>query len=76
MDTFDLEMNILQFGNYADQIRLICRAFLNETEEDILYRQEKLVNALEGLAVLIELQENKTFESYKKTFKLDEYCLK
>lgn len=67
-DEFDLENNINQFGIFAEQIRLISRSFLNGQ-----LNEDNLTNALEGLAVLIELHENKTFDSFKSALKLDEY---
>lgn len=68
MDSFDLESDILQFSNYAEQARLICRGFTEGSLDN-----DSLINALEGLAVLIELHEGKTFDSFKKVLKLDEY---
>ena len=67
-DRFDLETDILQFSNFSDQIRLVCYSYFNgKLDED------KMADALEGIAVLIELHQDKTFDSFKQIFKLDEY---
>lgn len=67
-NSFNLENNISQFSNYADQIRLISKSFFEGNIDE-----DKLLGALEGVAILIELHENKTFDSFKRSFKLDEY---
>jgi hypothetical protein len=67
-DRSDLELDILNFANFSDQIRLVCEYFMEgKIDED------KLISSLEGIAILIELQQDKTFDSFKQTFKLDEY---
>lgn len=68
MDRFELESEILQFSNFSDQLRLISSAYVEGNLDD-----DRLINSLEGLAVLIELYQEKLFNSYKKCFALDEY---
>jgi len=68
MDSFNLESDITNFYNFSDQLRLICSSYLNEKLDE-----DKLVNALEGIAILIEAHTDKTFDSFKKTLFLDEY---
>jgi hypothetical protein len=67
-DRFELETNISQFLNFSDQVRLVN----NYIYEDKL-NKDQIFNALEGIAVLIELHQEKTFDSFKQAFKLDEY---
>ena len=65
---FDLETEILNFGNVADDLDNVCEAIL-ERDMDA----DSIVNALLGLSTLIRLRVDKTFETFKSTFKLDEY---
>jgi hypothetical protein len=67
-DRFDLEQDILNFSNFSDQLRLVCDSFLEGKLDD-----DKMTNALEGIAVLIELHQEKTFDSFKQSFNLDNY---
>lgn len=67
-DTADLEQDILSFSNFSDQIRLICDHFLERKIDE-----DKLISGLEGIAILIELQQDKTFDTFKQIFKLDEH---
>lgn len=68
MDRFELENKINQTTNFADQLRSIAGAVLeNNMNED------RLANVLEGLAILIELHTDETFEVFKQTFRLDNY---
>ena len=68
MDRFDLENKINQTALFADQLRSIAGSVL---EKDM--SEDRLSNVLEGLAVLIELHTNETFEAFKQAFKLDNY---
>jgi hypothetical protein len=68
MDRFELENKINQTTNFADQLRSIAGAVLeNNMSED------RLANVLEGLAILIELHTDETFEVFKQAFRLDNY---
>lgn len=67
-DRFELEQDIVQFASFADQLRLISDSFLEGKLDD-----DKIANALEGVAILIELHQEKTFDSFKQSFNLDEY---
>lgn len=67
-DRFELEQDIMQFSNFADQLRLISDSFLEgKLDED------KMANAIEGVAILIELHQEKTFDSFRQSLKLDQY---
>jgi hypothetical protein len=68
MDRFELENKITQTANFADQLRSVSRAVLENNMS-----QDRLANVLEGLAVLIELHTDETFEVFKQTFRLDGY---
>lgn len=68
MDRFELENKINQTTNFADQLRSIAGAVLeNNMSED------RLANVLEGLAILIELHTDETFEVFKQAFRLGNY---
>jgi hypothetical protein len=68
MDRFELENKITQTANFAGQLRSIANAVLeNNMDED------RLANVLEGLAILIDLHTDETFEVFKQTFRLDGY---
>lgn len=68
MDRFELENKINQTTNFADQLRSIAGAVLeNNMSED------RLANVLEGLAILIELHTDETCEVFKQAFRLDNY---
>lgn len=68
MDRFELENKINQTTHFADQLRSIAGAVLeNNMSED------RLANVLEGLAILIELHTDETFEVFKQAFRLDNY---
>jgi hypothetical protein len=68
MDRFDLENKINQTALFADQLRSVTNAVLeNKMSHD------RLANVLEGLAVLIELHTDDTFEAFKQSFRLDDY---
>lgn len=68
MDRFDLESDITGFYNFSDQLRLICSSYLDDKLDE-----DRLVNALEGIAVLIDLHADKTFDSFKQILYLDNY---
>ncbi len=68
MDRFDLENKINQTALFADHLRSVTNAVLeNKMSHD------KLANVLEGLAVLIELHTDDTFEAFAQALKLDNH---
>jgi hypothetical protein len=67
-DRFALETEILNFSNVADDIDNICEAVL---ERDM--HTDDIANALIGLSTLLRLRVEKTFDTFKAAFKLDEY---
>lgn len=68
MDRFDLETKINQTALFADQLRSVANAVLENKMNN-----DKLANVLEGLAILIELHSDDTFEAFTQAFKLDHY---
>ena len=68
MDRFELENKINQTANFADQIRSVSNAVMEQRMDE-----DRLANVLEGLAVLIELHTEETFEVFKQVFGLDNY---
>ena len=71
-DRFDLEQEILRTTNYADDLRTISANMLNDSIEGIT-DVDKYTNAIEGIAILIEMQSNKMFDTMSQCFKLDNY---
>lgn len=67
-DRTDLETDIVNFSLFSDQIRLVARGISEGTLDS-----DGILNSLEGIAVLIELHQYKTFDTFKQTFNLDEY---
>lgn len=68
MDRFDLENKINETALFANHLRSVTNAVLeNKMSHD------KLANVLEGLAVLIELHADDTFETFIQVFKLDHH---
>lgn len=68
MDRFDLESKITKTSIFADHLRDLCGSIL---EHDL--STDEIVNALEGLAVLIESHEKSLFDIFIQVFKLDGY---
>jgi hypothetical protein len=67
-DRFDLENDIMAINIFAEHLKLISYGILeNEITTD------EIVNAIEGVAQLLELHSNKTFDTFKQAFNLDEY---
>jgi len=71
-DRFDLEQEILRTTNYADDLRTVVENMLNDSIEGIT-DVDKYANAIEGIAILIEMQSNKMFDTMSQCFKLDNY---
>jgi hypothetical protein len=68
MDRFDLEQKITKTSIFSDHLRDLSSSIL---EHDL--STDEIVNALEGLAILIESHERSLFDTFAKTFKLDGY---
>jgi hypothetical protein len=71
-DRFDLEQEILRTTNYADDLRTVVENMLNDSIEGIT-DVDKYANAIEGVAILIEMQSNKMLDAMSQCFKLDNY---
>jgi hypothetical protein len=71
-DRFDLEQEILRTTNYADDLRTISANMLNDYIEGVT-DVDKYANAIEGIAILIEMQSNKMLDTMSQCFKLDNY---
>lgn len=68
MDRFDLESKITKTSIFADHLRDLSSSIM----ENYLSTDET-VNALEGLAVLIESHERSLLDTFIQVFKLDGY---
>lgn len=68
MDRFDLEQKITETHNFVDRLNDISYGILecNLTNDEI-------VNALDGLAVMLKLHAEKLFDIYKEIHFLDQY---
>jgi hypothetical protein len=67
-DRFDLENEISALYNFADNLGTLSEGVL----EHGLSRDE-IVNAIEGLRVMLSLQANKLMDTMSQCFKLGEY---
>lgn len=68
MDRFDLESKITKTSIFADHLRDLSGSIM---EHDL--STDEIVNALEGLAVLIESHERSLFDAFVRVFQLDGY---
>jgi len=71
-DRFDLENEIMRTTNYADDLRTISANMLHDYIEGVT-DVDKYTNAIEGIAILIEMQSNKMLDTMSQCFKLDNY---
>jgi ABC-type Fe3+ transport system substrate-binding protein len=67
-DRFQLETDITNLYNIADDIDLVVEAIL---ERDM--STDDVANALLGISTMTKLRVDKAFDSYKAAFKLDEF---
>jgi hypothetical protein len=67
-DRFDLENEISFLHNFSENLKTISEGIL---EHDL--SRDEIVNAIEGIRVLLELQANKLLDTMTQCFKLDEY---
>lgn len=68
MDRFELENKIIKTSVFADHLRDLSSSIL---EHDL--STDEIVNAVEGLAILIESHERSLFDIFVQVFKLDGY---
>jgi|688.fasta_scaffold18882_21 hypothetical protein len=68
MDRFDLEEKINQTHNFVDTINDINYGIL-----EVGMTNDEIVNALEGLAVMLKLHTTKLFDTFAQVHKLDGY---
>jgi hypothetical protein len=67
-DRFNLEEEISQLHNFADNLGTICEGILEHNLDE-----DETVNALEGLRVLLNLHANKLHDTMSQCFNLDAY---
>lgn len=67
-DRFNLEEEIGQLHNFADQLSSLSEGILEHELTD-----DETVNALEGLKVLLTIHANKLQDTMSQCFKLDQY---
>jgi hypothetical protein len=67
-DRFDLENEISALYNFAENLGTLSEGVI----EHGLSRDE-IINAIEGLRVMLSLQANKLMDTMSQCFKLDEY---
>ena len=73
-DRFDLENEIMRTTNYADDLRTITESMINDSLDALDDMDvDKYINAIEGVASLIEMHSNKMFDTMSQCFKLDAY---
>jgi hypothetical protein len=69
MNRFELENQIMGLHSIVDSLNDISYGVL---EADMTH--DDITNAIDGLAVMVELKIARLFDAYKATFYLDEYC--
>lgn len=67
-DRFNLEEEISQLHNFADNLNTISEGILEH-----YLSEDETVNAIIGLSVLLKLQANKLHDTMSQCFKLDNY---
>ncbi len=68
MDRFELEAKISRTSVFADHLRDLSSSILEHGLSN-----DEIVNAIEGLAVLIEAHERSLFDTFTRVFGLDGY---
>lgn len=71
-DRFDLENDINNLQHYVEDIRMITEYMINDSVNSSL-DIDKYINALEGVASLMEMHSLKMFDTMCQCFKLDNY---
>lgn len=69
-DRFDLEQEIMSLANYSDQIKMVARVLI---EKEYEVSNETVVNALNGIATLLQLHSDKLMDTMCQVLQLDEY---
>jgi hypothetical protein len=67
-DRFDLENEIMVLNSFGDNLGTISEGILEHGLSN-----DEVVNAIEGIRVLLQLQSNKLMDTMCQCFKLDEY---
>jgi hypothetical protein len=67
-DRFDLENEISALYNFAENLGTLSEGILEHN-----LSKDEIVNAVEGLRVMLSLQANKLMDTMSQCFKLDEY---
>lgn len=70
-DRFDLEQDIMNVWNTADDIRILCESFY---DSEMQWTQDRMANALIGLAELVDARADKCFRTFEQVFELNQYC--
>ena len=71
-DRFDLEQEILQVKGYADNIRMTAERMIND-DHDGNTNIDFYWNALNGIAVLLDMHSDVMFDTMQQCFQLDSY---
>ena len=71
-DRFDLEQEILQVKSYADNIRMTADRMINDDHDDNA-SIDFYWNALNGIAVLLDMHSDVMFDTMQQCFRLDSY---
>lgn len=69
MDRFDLESKIADTHNFVDHLNDISYGIL-----EVGMTNDEIVNAIDGLAVMLKLHTEKMFDTFKRAYHLDEYA--
>lgn len=67
-DRFELENSIMNLHNVASDLDLLAESILEESVSN-----DEIANAVIGLAVFTKLRVDALFETFRATFKLDNY---
>jgi hypothetical protein len=67
-DRFSLETEIMHLDTFVDNLGTLSEGIL---EHDLT--NDEVVNAIEGLRVMLSLQTNKLMDTMSQCFKLDQY---
>jgi hypothetical protein len=67
-DRFNLEDEISALHNFADNLGTLSEGIM---EQDL--SKDEIVNAIEGLRVMLSLQANKLMDTMTQCFKLNDY---
>lgn len=68
MDRFDLETKITETHNFVDRLNDISYGIL-----ELEMTNDEIVNAIDGLAVMLKLHTEKLFDIFTQVHQLDKY---